>query len=102
MQFPNTSNGNANEGELKTKPGAGAPSFAPQSQFKQEIKAVNRNPEVENDVIECELKVANKIIEEAIRNEIRLSEVVRRIIALPVALACLFMVHLMSWAGRWN
>ena len=24
------------------------------------------------------------------------------IIALPVALACLFMVHLMSWAGRWN
>lgn len=39
----------------------------------------------ENDAIECELRVANKIIEEAIRNEMRLSDVVRRIIALPVA-----------------
>lgn len=39
----------------------------------------------ENDAIECDLKVANKIIEEAIRNEMRLSDVVRRIIALPVS-----------------
>src|SRR5262249_21128299 len=53
---------------------------------RQEIKAVtNRNREQENDAIECALPVANKIIEEAIRNERPLSDVVRRIIALPVA-----------------
>ena len=38
-----------------------------------------------NEAIECDLKVANKIIDEAIRNEMRLSDVVRRIIELPVA-----------------
>ena len=39
----------------------------------------------DNDTIACELPVANQIIEEAIRQEMRLSDVVRRIIALPVA-----------------
>lgn len=39
----------------------------------------------ENDAVECDLRVANRIIEEAIRNEMRLSDVVRRVIALPVA-----------------
>lgn len=38
-----------------------------------------------NDSVECELRVANRIIEEAIRNEMRLSDVVRKIIELPVA-----------------
>lgn len=39
----------------------------------------------ENDAVECELRVANKVIEEAIRTEMRLSDVVRRIVELPVA-----------------
>lgn len=39
----------------------------------------------ENDAIECDLRVANKIIEEALRNEMRLSDVIRRVVALPVA-----------------
>ncbi len=38
-----------------------------------------------NEAIECDLRVANKIIDEAIRNEMRLSDIVRRIIELPVA-----------------
>jgi len=59
---------------------------ANQSQPKQEIKAVNRTNAAEaNDAVECDLRVANKIIDEAIRNEMRLSDVVRRIIELPVA-----------------
>lgn len=37
------------------------------------------------DNIECELRVANKLIDEAIRNEMRLTDIVRRIIELPVA-----------------
>lgn len=40
---------------------------------------------MDNEAIECDLKVANKIIDEAIRNEMRLSDVVRRVIELPVA-----------------
>ncbi|MDE3038481.1 MAG: hypothetical protein KGJ21_08560, partial [Pseudomonadota bacterium] len=39
----------------------------------------------DSDAIECELRVANKIIDEAIRNEMRLTDIVRRIIELPVA-----------------
>lgn len=39
----------------------------------------------EGDNIECDLRVANKIIDEAIRNEMRLTDIVRRIIELPVA-----------------
>jgi len=59
---------------------------ANQSQPRQEIKAVNRTNAAEaNDAVECDLRVANKIIDEAIRNEMRLSDVVRRIIELPVA-----------------
>lgn len=38
-----------------------------------------------NESIECDLRVANKIIDEAIRNEMRLTDIVRRIIELPVA-----------------
>lgn len=53
---------------------------------KPEIKTMNKmNMSMDNDAIECELKVANKIIDEAIRNEMRLSDVVRRVIELPVA-----------------
>lgn len=53
----------------------------------QEIKAVSKPTMngMENEAVECELRVANKIIDEAIRNEMRLSDVVRRIIELPVA-----------------
>lgn len=52
----------------------------------QEAKTVSTAPiQAENDAVECDLRVANKIIEEAIRNEMRLSDIVRRIIALPVA-----------------
>jgi hypothetical protein len=39
----------------------------------------------DSDALECELRVANKIIDEAIRNEMRLTDIVRRIIELPVA-----------------
>ncbi|NBO19838.1 MAG: hypothetical protein EBV03_11590, partial [Proteobacteria bacterium] len=38
-----------------------------------------------SDGIECDLRVANKIIDEAIRNEMRLTDIVRRIIELPVS-----------------
>lgn len=40
---------------------------------------------MDSEAVECDLKVANKIIDEAIKNEMRLSDVVRRIIELPVA-----------------
>ncbi len=54
--------------------------------FKQEIKTVTKTTNgMDNEAIECELRVANQIIDEAIRNEMRLSDVVRRIIELPVA-----------------
>jgi len=53
---------------------------------KQEIGTVNKTAgNMDNESINCDLKVANQIIEEAIRNEMRLSDVVRRIIELPVA-----------------
>lgn len=63
-------------------------SYTPTTMTKGEVKTVpiqQPNGEMENDSIECELRVANKVIDEAIRNEMRLSDVVRRIIALPVA-----------------
>lgn len=57
---------------------------APES--RQEIRAVApRQVNLEGDNIECDLRVANKIIDEAIRNEMRLTDVVRRIVELPVA-----------------
>ncbi len=67
--------------------GASVKTQIPDTYAKQEVKAVStRNGiDLENEAIECDLRVANKIIEEAIRNELRLSDVVRRIIALPVA-----------------
>ncbi len=53
---------------------------------KQEIKAVNKITNgMDNESVECDLRVANQLIDEAIRNEMRLSDVVRRIIELPVA-----------------
>ena len=53
---------------------------------QQEIKAVSKPSNgFDSDAIECDLRVANKIIDEAIRNEMRLTDVVRRIIELPVA-----------------
>jgi hypothetical protein len=73
-------NGSSNENQpMKAAFAAPAPAN------RQEIKAVTQAIEQENDAIECDLRAANKIIEEAIRNEMRLSDVVRRIIALPVA-----------------
>jgi len=64
----------------------------PETFLKQEVKAVNKTSNgtattngLDNEAIECDLRVANKIIDEAIRNEMRLSDVVRRIIELPVA-----------------
>ena len=54
--------------------------------FKQEIKAVTKTVNgMDNESVECDLRVANQLIDEAIRNEMRLSDVVRRIIELPVA-----------------
>ena len=57
-----------------------------QPYIKQEIKAVTK--EISNFVsesIDCELQVANRIIDEAIRNEMRINDVVRRVIGLPVS-----------------
>lgn len=54
--------------------------------FKQEIKTVTKTANgMDNESVECDLRVANQLIDEAIRNEMRLSDVVRRIIELPVA-----------------
>jgi len=60
---------------------------APETYPRQEIKAVTNEAlkNFETDAIECDLRVANKIIDEAIRNEMRLTDIVRRIIELPVA-----------------
>lgn len=52
----------------------------------QSVRAVSRQQgPLDNDSIECDLRVANKLIDEAIRNEMRLNDVVRRVIELPVA-----------------
>jgi len=57
-----------------------------QPYIQQEIKAVNKEPSnFVNESIDCELQVANKIIDEAIRNEMRINDVVRRVIGLPVS-----------------
>lgn len=59
---------------------------APYAASTQEVKTMSKTVNgMENDAVECDLRVANKIIDEAIRNEMRLSDVVRRIIELPVA-----------------
>lgn len=75
----------ANEGAPKVQNAVVQPT-APATYFKQEIKTVsNVKNGLDNEAIECDLRVANKIIDEAIRNEMRLSDIVRRIIELPVA-----------------
>lgn len=76
--FETAKNGADNNPKFATIPQA--------SSFTQEIKTVSKtNNGMENDAIECDLRIANKIIDEAIRNEMRLSDVVRRIIELPVS-----------------
>jgi hypothetical protein len=57
-----------------------------QPYIQQEIKAVNKETSnFVNESIDCELQVANKIIDEAIRQEMRINDVVRRVIGLPVS-----------------
>ena len=60
---------------------------APEAFNRQEVRTVNKElgNAFDTDSIECDLRVANKIIDEAIRNEMRLTDIVRRIIELPVA-----------------
>ena len=60
---------------------------APEAFNRQEVKTVSNRTasSYDSDSIECDLRVANKIIDEAIRNEMRLTDIVRRIIELPVA-----------------
>jgi hypothetical protein len=61
-------------------------SITPAAEFKQEVRTVNKTMNgMDSEAIECDLRIANKIIDEAIRNEMRLSDVVRRIIELPVS-----------------
>ena len=67
-----------------------APSFAsssPAGENKGEIKTMVQSAEIPpaNEALECELRVANRLIEEAVNNEMRLSDVVRRVIELPLA-----------------
>ena len=58
----------------------------PEAFTRQDVKTVNKTASsYDSDSIECDLRVANKIIDEAIRNEMRLTDIVRRIIELPVA-----------------
>lgn len=57
-----------------------------QPYHKQEIKAVNKEASnFVNESIDCELQVANRIIDEAIRQEMRINDVVRKVIGLPVS-----------------
>ena len=73
------------ETDLKPKLTAVVPN-QPSVEARAEVRAVAPNQTgLEGEAIECELRVANKIIDEAIRNEMRLADVVRRIIELPVA-----------------
>lgn len=52
----------------------------------QEIKTVTQEAtQFVNESIDCDLPVANKIIDEAIRQEMRINDVVRRVIGLPVS-----------------
>ena len=89
MYSENTVNGSARN-DMNTeanKPKLYVQPTAPENYMKQEVRAVT-NKSLNNfdaDSIECDLRVANKIIDEAIRNEMRLTDIVRRIIELPVA-----------------
>lgn len=55
------------------------------SGFGGAAAVVGKAANMSGESVECELKVANRIIDEAIRNEMRLSDVVRKIVELPVA-----------------
>lgn len=81
-KYTNTAAAEAGKSKLLVQP------TTPEHYLKQEVKAVTNNGAMSNydaDSIECDLRVANKIIDEAIRNEMRLTDIVRRIIELPVA-----------------
>lgn len=81
---PKTEEKKTMETTIAAMNGSSKPAAAPT--FKQEIKTVTKTNGLDsNESVECELRVANKIIDEAIRNEMRLSDVVRRIVELPVA-----------------
>ncbi|MEZ5691039.1 MAG: hypothetical protein R3D71_05180 [Rickettsiales bacterium] len=65
-----------------------SPSFSSSNSNEKTKELVKENRVISSDggdSVECELRVANQIIDEAIRNEMRLSDVVRRIIELPVS-----------------
>jgi hypothetical protein len=80
-----STNGNGQAGEVSSSP-IFSSAVAKDFSIKQEVKPVNKAINgLDNEAVECDLRVANQIIEEAIRNEMRLSDVVRRIIELPVA-----------------
>ena len=68
------------------KPKLYVQSNTPETSGVAEVKTMSKTENsFDSDTIECDLRVANKIIDEAIRNEMRLTDVVRRIIELPVA-----------------
>jgi hypothetical protein len=77
----------ANENKFGMKNGAGADYASGYlKDLKQEINTVTKTVNgLDNESVECDLRVANHVIDEAIRNEMRLSDVVRRIIELPVS-----------------
>jgi hypothetical protein len=82
----NMNNGYAENTDLKPKLTAVVANPAAPEAVRPEVRAVSSaQPSLSSDAIECDLRVANKIIDEAIRNEMRLADVVRRIIELPVA-----------------
>ncbi len=68
----------------------GSPKFtsvsaAPAVPYTQENKPMLKPAAgMDNDSVECDLRVASKVIDEAVRSEMRLSDVVRKIIELPV------------------
>lgn len=78
----------ANETKFGMKNGVAGADYASgyMKDLKQEIKTVTKTVNgLDNEAVECDLRVANHVIDEAIRNEMRLSDVVRRIIELPVS-----------------
>ncbi len=77
---------NANA-EFNAKPKLYVQPSVTETYSKQETKTVTNGAanHFDSDAIECDLRVANKIIDAAIRDEMRLTDVVRRIIELPVA-----------------
>lgn len=71
--------------EASVQPVAG-PGKEWQAQKEAEIITVQEKGEkMTEEKIECDLRVALKIIDEAMRNEIKISDLVRRIVDLPLA-----------------